>query len=132
MHRALKIIEAVAWYVALSLMALTVLSGFSHADSDLQNQLSLAPWQKTAPITVAAALRREDDPGDEGALFGGRDVGGGMRSEPYIKSPTDDDDSDRCRVHTDRSTNRGSRRLRASVLGSGLLRCSRPSDHQRA
>jgi hypothetical protein len=99
MHRALKIIEAVAWYVALSLMALTVLSGFAHADSDLQNQLNLALWQKTAPmraITVAAALRREDDPGDEGALFGGRDVGGGMRSEPYIKSPTDDDGSDRC------------------------------------
>ena len=86
-------------YIALSLMALTLLGALAHADSDLQKQLNLAPWQKTAPvraITVATALRREDDPGDEGALFGGRDVGGGMRSEPYIKSPEDDDDSDRC------------------------------------
>jgi len=99
MHRAVETVWRVWFWVTIALMALCIYAGPARADTDMQNQLTLAPWQKTAPIramTVAGAPRREDDPGDEGALFGGRDVGGGIRSEPDIEAPTDDDDSDRC------------------------------------
>ncbi|MBV8140382.1 MAG: hypothetical protein JO121_32800 [Deltaproteobacteria bacterium] len=99
MLHAFETVWRVWSWVTIALIALCIYAGLARAYTDIQNQFTLTLWQKTEPIhamTVAGALRREDDPGDEGALFGGHDEGGGMRCEPAIEGPTDDDDGERC------------------------------------
>jgi len=51
MHRAVETVWRVWFWVTIALMALCIYAGPARADTDMQNQLTLAPWQKTATYT---------------------------------------------------------------------------------